>query len=163
MKSKLSNSRSTSTKTRIETYKTMTPIPTTIPIQEAHPQKQGLKLTNMLKPFYRWIIQEAHPQKQGLKRNRPVQFNIVLYIQEAHPQKQGLKHQPSAACGCFSAYSRSTSTKTRIETYLADRMPVLVLIIQEAHPQKQGLKPHIADLFQNEICKFKKHIHKNKD
>ncbi len=86
------------------------------------------------------------------------------FIQEAHPQKQGLKLFVFASYNTRLRFdSRSTSTKTRIETFFVLPEVQRVPFIQEAHPQKQGLKLKQAILAVFILAVFKKHIHKNKD
>jgi len=95
----LFHSRGTSTKTRIETPKTQYPCYFRLPIREAHPLKQGLKLGNCRRQ------------------------NGIICIREAHPLKQGLKHHKKWTNKNRYGNSRGTSTKTRIETFQKPTYP----------------------------------------
>ncbi len=126
-----SYSRGTSTKTRIETSTYLsTPIRCVRSriIQEAHPLKQGLKLTIALIIECYQSIQEAHPLKQGLKLDPRAPAPPEILIQEAHPLKQGLKPNTERNGHLRQKYSRGTSTKTRIETHINNRNTIAIIV-----------------------------------
>ena len=82
----------TSIKTRIETpildYSDLS----SQVVEEWHPLKQGLKLTNNTIKILTSFVEEWHPLKQGLK---PTGIFLLKYwissVEEWHPLKQGLK------------------------------------------------------------------------
>ena len=87
-------SRTSSTKTRIETK------------MKTEKSGNGVKLP------------EHHPPKQGLKQSIAHVRTLHWQLPEHHPPKQGLKHQPPQPCNRSVTASRTSSTKTRIETNL---------------------------------------------
>ena len=87
------NSKSRSTKTRIETKKTLKGISYYSAIQNQDPLKQGLKLMMVL-----------------------ILLLVVLSIQNQDPLKQGLKPETLSVITKPFTNSKSRSTKTRIET-----------------------------------------------
>ena len=109
-------SRTTSTKTRIETRTIHTDRRFSQNLPEQHPPKQGLKLLMISRRFpATHTLPEQHPPKQGLKHQKNNKLTSYVRLPEQHPPKQGLKPCPNP------------------RTVSQNRLP-------EQHPPKQGLK-----------------------
>ena len=91
--------RASSTKTRIETATTLDAV--------------------MPKPIVRGQV----PQKQGLKPTVGIRWQPVHGVRGQVPQKQGLKRPSMAFLTCSKESPRASSTKTRIETPYARKIP----------------------------------------
>ncbi len=113
----LHHSRARSTKTRIETLKTLVAAWDEVQIREQDPLKQGLKQPPPENKEGGKLIREQDPLKQGLKRFKNKQEAKIWVIREQDPLKQGLKQTFYDVQSIFDCRPVLTDVKHLLKNY----------------------------------------------